>query len=1769
MLKEFYDFIAKRINTYFQISSNSGLLQEGETFSLKLDDKNMVKQVYGMLRDLLEEQKIIGEFQCKCLDGSCYDTYTLKCKNTEVVIAAQMEGMTTYFLCANLRNIANEENKPILLIIVDPIESAISGSKDMASSGMPFYADNLIAEIKKMITGSTQLTEFEKSILQFELTRKEEDAFSDKHSLFEYKDLLSIMSSGKISKENFSGFRLFAVEESDYQNCSKKEIEKALKENHRLFEKIDRSILIGNLKDDLGNEFDEKFIQKIESEKNKNLENWSTAFSYNDIVKAMEKLQSLKENPLQIDNGDITAYGTIPLEGFLEGEKLFIREEGSMTRKKRVRSVLIFNPDKYSNVTVSVACNRKINQKDIRPDDAELSINKKKLIFVFSGKEVSFHKIEILDEKNAITYVFKIGIIALSADYMISTIKTCFSIDYKRKAVNSRIKLLGIPTDLVFNKNASMSISEKLEENKQYRCNYGERLQIYTSEEELSNLSSGIKIDVNFSGIVVPFSLVPDEAKSKEIVGRGILREKFSHQKSFEFEGCRCISMGTQEYYAKENLLKELILEQQMIDGQMLCASCEGYHDMANPVLEKVEISVSTQLNEAYFSFHNALLAKKTVPTLAYLKDELYEAAKNYIVAFQDEYKSLEEGQTLTHEQEQALRLGTVTIGNDDEIFFSPFHPLNIMYQLMLLEEENIRDATDLIVERLNSVNLLPYLKRNKKLYKSSEQLYSLEWKHYAPVKNKKYMGGRKYVSKLIEEKISEFISHFRIIFDDISNKVIRINLINMGDCEEVFVGISRFFIHAINKNADVSKLMKFELNIYTDHILENAFFNIKDYSRLKKYLSELRLTFGAGAAMNDLEGVLSKNVDCYFKKDTGKSYEYAHITFYEMESEVTSESATMEQIETGMFLGGLLSGIPSSKYGQKYRTGFGTKYSDKNSLIDMAILYNSLVQVGETGNPYHSGTGISTQIDPSSENKMDNIYKASNWVVFVEPKVDLDFFSEKEANSGLLIIHYSDQYTSSSGYDAITVTCKSEQYSKIIQEYLKEKSVCANSEDIKRMINLFNAVNGDWLLRLISSKRVFEANKESVFTREKISIIAAIKFMLAYLKHPNIIWVPISMEEMLRVSGGVGLSQKEGVLSAKNLGFETKVTCDDLLFVGLHYNRDEVEIYFYPTEIKTGKNDSTVLKKAFEQAKSTADGLAHAFSPADDLEKTILYKVNRNFMMQLLINSCKKMEVYHVDDSQDWKVVLEKFRQALLNEKYVISRNMQGLLGRGAVLSFKKEQKLRKASMMENKINFIEMAEMDEYGLILKSVEDIAKEISEDAQELSLISKKDIPLSPGDVKEQKHNTKLELEFVQDRNKDDLEQGNLKDNKSGILENEKKLPVLELEHRGINILFGTNQQNGQEVFWEPNNTDKIFHTNTGIIGTMGTGKTQFTQSMIAQLYQNRGANVMSDDIGILIFDYKGDYNENKADFMRFTNAKIYKPYHLPYNPLALTWSGTPKPLLPVHTANTFVDTLAKVYPSLGPKQKNVLLNCINEAYARSGINKSAPATWANEAPTISMVYQIYENDEDIKKGDVLDSALYKISEFEIFEPVSSNTAGLFEMLNGVVVIDLSGYDSDIQNLVVAITLDLFYSQMQAAGHSQIQGTMRQISKMILVDEADNFLREGYPSLRKILKEGREFGVGTILSTQFLKHFVTKEEDYSKYILTWVVHNVADLAANDVRFVFNTKSGGPAEQQLCADIKNLRKHESILKIGNSDIPIYIRDKAFWEYVIENS
>ena len=70
----------------------------------------------------------------------------------------------------------------------------------------------------------------------------------------------------------------------------------------------------------------------------------------------------------------------------------------------------------------------------------------------------------------------------------------------------------------------------------------------------------------------------------------------------------------------------------------------------------------------------------------------------------------------------------------------------------------------------------------------------------------------------------------------------------------------------------------------------------------------------------------------------------------------------------------------------------------------------------------------------------------------------------------------------------------------------------------------------------------------------------------------------------------------------------------------------------------------------------------------------------------------------------------------------------------------------------------------------------------------------------------------------------------------------------------------------------------------GVIGTMGTGKTQFARSLIAQFSKEAIHNVGGKPVGILVFDYKGDYKDD--EFLSAVNGTCYK-FNYPFNPLKL------------------------------------------------------------------------------------------------------------------------------------------------------------------------------------------------------------------------------------------------------------------------------------------
>ncbi|WP_146685593.1 hypothetical protein, partial [Escherichia coli] len=83
----------------------------------------------------------------------------------------------------------------------------------------------------------------------------------------------------------------------------------------------------------------------------------------------------------------------------------------------------------------------------------------------------------------------------------------------------------------------------------------------------------------------------------------------------------------------------------------------------------------------------------------------------------------------------------------------------------------------------------------------------------------------------------------------------------------------------------------------------------------------------------------------------------------------------------------------------------------------------------------------------------------------------------------------------------------------------------------------------------------------------EKHGIIGAYKFVQSMLLQSDICWIPLSVAEMIRVSGNVGLRMKESDLSRHLQGYQKGAISDDVLFVGFKDNN----LYLLPLEVKTG----------------------------------------------------------------------------------------------------------------------------------------------------------------------------------------------------------------------------------------------------------------------------------------------------------------------------------------------------------------------------------------------------------------------------------------------------------------------------------------------------------------------------------------------------------------------------------------------------------------------
>jgi len=1717
---QLYKYVSNLIIEFFV----SQKIQAGDRYNLYLEDKEHIDFLY----DSLKNNSLVSSESFSYTHpegGESYSTFSLSIEGTNVIIASSTFASEDYFTM--LRNKVADQNNifegsAILILFSGKLDSLLGGSGSLSKEGMPLHYSRFKSKIENDIEHTTTLKRHEKIILKSVLDKKTKSVVEDNNTIFDYEQVINSLQKGSIELKDYKFLGLFPQAELSSKTG---DLSKDLGGNFNLYDKFENIFLNGNPASDLEQDLPNSVLTKLIKE------DWHD-IDYSTLVKSMEKEKQK----------------TPPVFQSIEGENLmqtfWYRTDGESVAKKRNVNLIVFNPSLELPFKINVKFDQSIKKDGLKIKQGSNNINVSSSGFsiVIEFKEFYadelFSLIEYRDSETDKKYIIKILHLPFNST-IISQFEGNFQLNVQKSLSYLQIKE---SPSLIFNPDEEATVSDILSLDTTFKVNEDQKLIINydyaLAQEDL------IHFKIDLFDVILSIAIKTDFEVPKPITGIDVWKEKRVHKLDFKYiqEGAIIkLLFKNNEKTVSGEFRANLIQEEQLINS-------DGYSwflGNENTIYSN-DIDLDDTVKEAFDTLRTYFKEKRTQPSLVYLNDELKQIALNYVTCFINQLEQFEENKPLTNKQKNLLWLGVVKERDGEEkIKFSPLHPINVAYQLQLNDDLKNEEVYNAILKRLSPYNLIPYIEgKSNEIYIPIESSHSPEWLYYTVYLNSKQAVPKSFVSDLVTDKIKDFTTNFEFLFDQSKKSPIKINVINLGDCKEVVEGIFEYYRKYLDKNLSkrLSDLLPIEISIYGSDKIVTKFEELTFHERvddIEKYLGiELKTK---NFAKEDLLNVFLERVKFYSKKQPKKSdnYEYAHITFYQFDVTKTEKSYDeISLVKTGISFNGLMADVASTLRVQNYRTGFGTLDlpENPNNLTKLSCLLNAFARVAANGDPYEKNKALCTTINYDIKEQLEKLYHDSQWVTYIDPKVDLDFFKE---NKELVIIHYSDQYNNSNGYDAITVSRKTSQYEFVVKEFLEKHQVQFDATtDTINIINFFNAINGEWLLKLI--------RQHSQFPREKLSLLSGIKSTLTFLHHPNIVWIPISLEEILRVSGNAGLNMGDGLFSTKNLGAIGSFS-DDLLFIGMELLDGQLLMHLYPVELKIG--GLGIVKKGIDQGKRTAHLLYEHLN-----KEGFLSEFYKNFFAKIALTNAEKMKLFHVWDSQNWSVITNDYRKDLLNNNFIISNRLNTTIGTFGLVYFGNDVFKRKISIT-NEFMRVDLQEADGYNFLVKSIDELIQlfhttetTIDKNSLLINTLSKANLDLF----------TPIEP-LIEDALEEDDNTLNEEPNEPQeyFKASPKEESLVTNNGEGIEILFGTDLNGNKPVIWEPNNTNKVMHTNTGIIGTMGTGKTQFTKSLITQLNADSNKNIGNEKLGILIFDYKGDYI--KEDFVTKTNATVLNPFHLPYNPLALDASENSKPMLPLHTANDLKETIANAF-NLGNVQKQRLRDVIVEAYEDKGIQKANKDSWTRTPPTLGDVCDIYLSSEK-NSQDSLYAAISNLSEFEIFEPDATKTQSLYSLIEGVIVINLSGYDESIQNLIVAITLDAFYSQMQRHGHSEIKGNNRQIKKMILVDEADNFLSKNFNSIRKILKEGREFGVGTILSTQFLNHFATSENEYSNYILTWVIHRVNEIKTKEVESLFSLDTKIQKEN-LIKTIKGLEKHQSIVNLAGSE-PILIKDKAFWE------
>ena len=206
------------------------------------------------------------------------------------------------------------------------------------------------------------------------------------------------------------------------------------------------------------------------------------------------------------------------------------------------------------------------------------------------------------------------------------------------------------------------------------------------------------------------------------------------------------------------------------------------------------------------------------------------------------------------------------------------------------------------------------------------------------------------------------------------------------------------------------------------------------------------------------------------------------------------------------------------------------------------------------------------------------------------------------------------------------------------------------------------------------------------------------------------------------------------------------------------------------------------------------------------------------------------------------------------------------------------------------------------------------------------------------------------------------------------------------------------------------------------------------------------------------------------------------------------------------------DSLCRSLSSVGPKQKDRLLACI-EVVARRDSNRSLEAIRAEYESAI---------EADGEKPDSVSSLLNEINKFNVFEPVLSPTQ--FFSRSWVLSLDPQLPDS-FKTLAMGLLLDCEAAYWLGQPDAPMKGGHRVLRHLLVIDEARRVLKAAKSdSLVQMISRSRSRGCVIMLLSQNPGDFEGAEYDFMSQIGTVIAFacNQSDRGLSALKGVFGRK-----------------------------------------------